>query len=532
MLNAYLYRVRRAALKRPWKFILALLFLGIFVLMISYPTLMSMPNSDGSMSDSFVPRDIEVVTGGMYLIVLVMFNFMFYTALKNGVVGFSTADVIYHLAGPFTPRFNLIIAASGTMQMCLVFTFLICTQTAFIYSAIGVSSVDLICILLGAYVAAVIGYFFGALFCAFFADDEKKKNRVLTAGIVVDVIAVGGFFASLLSGGNSLSELGVRGVISEFGRSWFIKGFPGGGWVALIYDGVINNCSVQSVAGIALTLISICALVFVYGKLNLDYYDEAIAYAQKAHEMAEAKRAGIDSDTAAMTRRAKVGKEKLGSGTGSSAITAIHFLMNKRGSKLFFVNPLSIMYRLITGVYLAFMSNSSDEPRGMVMSAFMMMILLNAVLYAGGKTVTEFTKHYIYLIPDTASHKLLACLRADLPEMAFDSLLCGGLVYFLCGFTIPEAAAFALMMIVFDLLCEMSALLIMRLLPALGRQLLMMVRYFGVLFVAGIAVVPMIVVFFILQSMLAAILAGAVTGVILLAVLLPVCSVVVARAEM
>ena len=116
--------------------------------------------------------------------------------------------------------------------------------------------------------------------------------------------------------------------------------------------------------------------------------------------------------------------------------------------------------------------------------------------------------------------------------MAFDSLLCGGLVYFLCGFTIPEAAAFALMMIVFDLLCEMSALLIMRLLPALGRQLLMMVRYFGVLFVAGIAVVPMIVVFFILQSMLAAILAGAVTGVILLAVLLPVCSVVVARAEM
>ena len=534
MLNAYLYRVRRAALKRPWKFILALFFLGIFGIMLAYPTLMSMPNSDGSVSDSFVPRNIEVVTGGMYLIILVLFNFMFYTALKNGVIGFSTADVIYHMAGPFTPRFNLIIAASGTLQICLMFTFLISTQTAIIYGAIGVSSIDLICILLGAFVSAVIGYFFGALFCAFYADDEVKKNRVMTAGIVLDVIAVGGFAASLLASGASISDLGVKGVVAQFGKSWFIKAFPGGGWVALIYDGVINNSAFLSVAGVVLTLLSVIALVFVYSRLSLDYYDEAIAYAQKAHDMAEAKRAGIDADNAAMTRRAKVGKEKLGRGEGSSAITAIHFLMNKRGSKFFFVNPLSVMYRGITGIYLAFMSqsDSNDNPYSLIFSGFMMMIILNAVLYAGGKTVTEFTKHYVYMIPDTASHKLMACLKADIPEMAFDSVLCGALMYFLCGLELPAAAAFGLMMIVFDLLCEMAALLIMRLLPALGRQLLMMVRYLGVLFVAGLASVPMIAVLFVTRSFVLGILSGAAAGAVLLLILLPVASVVVDRAEM
>ena len=103
-----------------------------------------------------------------------------------------------------------------------------------------------------------------------------------------------------------------------------------------------------------------------------------------------------------MTKRAKVGKEKLGGGDGASALTAIHFLMNKRGSKFFFVNPLCITYRLITAVYLLFMlkgGSTNENPRMLIVSAFMMMILLNAVVYAGGKTVTEFTKHYIYLIP-------------------------------------------------------------------------------------------------------------------------------------
>ena len=157
MLSSYLYRVRRAALKHPWKFILLLLFVGIFVIMMAYPTLMAMPNSDGTLSSSFVPRDVDVVRGGIYLILVVMFNFMFYTGLKNGVVGFSTADVVYHMAGPFTPRFNLIIAASGTLQLCMVFTFLLSTQTALIYNAVGVNSIDLIVMVIGSFISSILG---------------------------------------------------------------------------------------------------------------------------------------------------------------------------------------------------------------------------------------------------------------------------------------------------------------------------------------------------------------------------------------
>ena len=536
MLSSYLYRVRRAALKHPWKFILLLLFLGIFVIMMAYPTLMAMPNSDGTMSSSFVPRDVDVVRGGIYLILVVMFNFMFYTGLKNGVVGFSTADVVYHMAGPFTPRFNLIIAASGTLQLCMVFTFLLSTQTALIYNAVGVNSIDLIVMVIGSFISSILGYFTGSYFGAKFSDDEDEGKRkiVMVVGITLDAIAVGGFLATALAK-NALFPFSAKGLLGTLGNCWFFKAFPGGGWVAMIYDGVISGNIILSVAGVVLAGAALIGLILLYSKSELYYYEEAIAYAQKAHDLAEQKRAGVDADTAAMTKRAKVGKEKLGGGDGASALTAIHFLMNKRGSKFFFVNPLCITYRLITAVYLLFMlkgGSSSENPRMLIVSAFMMMILLNAVVYAGGKTVTEFTKHYIYLIPETSKAKLFACIKADLPEMAFDSVLCGLLVHFLVGLDVAESAAFGCMMIVFDMLCEMAALLIMRSLPMLGRYLLMGVRYIGVMFIISLAMIPVVAVTTITGMLFFGIIAGAIAGVVMLAILLPVAAVVVDKAEM
>ena len=540
MLSAYLYRVRRAALKQPWKFIIVALFVLIFGFMMAYPTLMSMPNSDGSMSNSYVPRDPEVVTGGIYLILIAMFSFMFFTGIKNGVVGFSTADVIYHMAGPFTPRFNLIIAASGTMQICFVFTFLLATQTSLIYGAIGVSTADLLFMVCGSYLSAILGYFSGSYFGAKFSDQENNKKKVIIIASVVMLLLIASFAVTLLINNPDLKSLGIKGVVAKFGDSPFIKMFPGAGWVVMIYDGLINGSLVYSVAGLLLTAVYAGAIIFVYSRTTLDYYDEAIEYAQKAHDLAEQKRAGIDADTANMNKRAKVGNEKLGEGTGADALTSLHFLMNKRGSKFFFVNPTSVMYRIICAVYLVFMGNSNsssdisskmgDKP--LIISAFMMMILLNAVLYAGGKTVMEFTKPFIYLIPEKSSKKLMACLKADIPEMVFDSVLCGIVMYFFVHLTLPESVAFGVMMIAFDLLSESTALLIMRLLPALGRQLLMFIRNLGTFFVAGLASISIITLTAVTGTLIAGIIAGAVTGAVLFLILLPVCSVVVERSEM
>ncbi|MBR1797472.1 MAG: hypothetical protein IJ757_05635 [Clostridiales bacterium] len=537
MVSAYLYRVRRALLKQPWKFLIALLGFAFFCFMMAFPTIMGMPNSDGTVSDSFVPRDVNVVTGGMYLIEIAMFSFMFYTGLKNGVVGFSTADVNFHMAGPFTPRFNLIIAASGTLQLCFVFTFVLGMQSALIYQATGVATADLVTIIILSFVASVIGYFLGSLFGARTSDNEAKRRFVLIIGIIINAVSVLGFVFTLFSkypSVEALKDLGIKGIIAFFGQSVFAKAFPGGGWVSLIYDGVINASPVRLFMGIILTVALIGVIVVLYGHLDLDYYDEAMAYAQKAADLMEQKRAGVDSDTAAITKRAKVGKEKLGAGVGSGAITAIHLLMNKRGSKFFFVNPLAFMYRIITAFYLAFMSNSSvnGDSRALIISAFAMMIMLNAVVYAGGKTVTEFTKHYIYLIPEKASSKLLACIRSDIPEMAFDSLLCGVLMVFMCGFKIPEAIAFGVLMLVYDMLCEMAALLVMKIFPMLGRYLLMLVRYLGVMIVVGLASVPLVVVLVITKSLVAACFTGALVGAVLLSILIPIASKVVERVEL
>ena len=67
---------------------------------------------------------------------------------------------------------------------------------------------------------------------------------------------------------------------------------------------------------------------------------------------------------------------------------------------------------------------------------------------------------------------------------------------------------------------------------AQGRYLLTLVRYFGVLFIVGIAIIPLAIAVAITGQLIVGILAGAIAGAVMLAVLLPVAAVVVDRAEM
>ena len=67
-----------------------------------------------------------------------------------------------------------------------------------------------------------------------------------------------------------------------------------------------------------------------------------MASAQKLADLKEAKRAGVDTDTAKVNEKVKVGRETLTKGWGASVFTYRHFLENSRVSKLFFINYLFI----------------------------------------------------------------------------------------------------------------------------------------------------------------------------------------------
>lgn len=493
MLSAFLYKFRKELLKSPIKLILGLLAVGMSVGMLCFPMLF-----EGT--EDAVVRNLNTVSGGVLIVSFLFFAFMFYSGLNSGVAGFSMADVNFHMAGPFSPRFNLIIAAQGGIAMCLVMIWVLSCQAAVLYQSFGLNTVDMIANLVTAFFVSVIGYFAGAYICAKLDNKDKIKKTVialffLSLGVFVGLFVVE--LSSLAGGFGKIPSLGVSNILMQIGESNILYLYPVAGWAAMIYHGILTGSIIKTAVGSLLVLLSVAILVYFYVSGDIEYYETAIANAQKVADLREASKAGVDTDTSRMNAKTKVGKETYKSGWGASALATRHMFENQRASKLFFVNSLGMLYRVITGIYIFIMTRGDDGSDSVyvITMGLTMMTMLNAIVYGGGKTVLEFNKPYIFLIPEKASAKLLNCLLADLPEIIFDSFLCAAIIgYFSKGGVAIFFGTF-LFMIVFDYLCELVALIQIRIMRKLGRVLLIMVRYFIIYVLVLVTIIPGFIIF-------------------------------------
>ena len=536
MLSATFYRLRKAAAKKPWMIILVLLALAFALLMIAVPSLSG--GEDG------VVRDISLVLGGINILFIVMFNFIFFTGLKNGVVGFSYADVNFHLAGPFTQRFNLVIAAGGIFRLCIVLLWVLCCQASVLHMSIGVNSFDMLALLLGSVPVFAFGYFIAAFFSALFWDNEAAVKKVAGVLVAIDLIYASFTFKGLMDTYGSIQavrDLGIRGIVAYAGTTPLSNYYPIAGWTNLIYSGILTKDGVFIAAGVLLTVLTAVAIFIMYTKVDLNYYEAAMENAQKVADLQEAKKAGIDTDTAKVNRKIKVGKETFNKGWGASVFTQRHLFENVRASRLFFVNPLAITYRLITAVYMLFMSKSltfegmddaGGRSVGPIIAGVTMMVILNAIVYGGGKTVLEFNKPFIFMVPEKGSKKLLCCLMAELPEMAFDSLLCALIMIYFAGLSVVEGIAFGIMMLVFDMLFELIAIVGIRIFRQLGRVLLVITRYFAGYIIIMTALAPMIIATIISGSLALGFISAAGYGIVLAGVFLAIARNTVDKVEL
>lgn len=492
MLSATLYRIRRDLAKKPWVPILALIALAFAVMMIWTGSMAS--------EDSDVVRNLELSIGAINVITILVFDFIFMSGLNSGAVGFSTADVNFHMAGPFTPKFNLILASGGIAKLCALFLWVLCCQSTTLSLMFGFNAKDLIALILGNMLTMCLGYAAGSFLCAFFNDNEDAVRKVKIGFYAVNVIFVAVSFALLYKSHGSIDAikaLGIKGIISGIGSATPAKFFPFAGWINLVYTGIAYKNSFYLIVGIVVTLALIATIVALYLKCDVDYYESAMASAQKLADLKEAKRAGVDTDTAKVNEKVKVGRETLTKGWGASVFTYRHFLENSRASKLFFINYLGILYRIISFGYGMMMDKviGMDSPEATIVAVMVMMIMLNGVVYGGGKTILEFNRPYIFMIPEKASKKLMACLSASVPEILFDSVLCGAMVMYFGHMGIAVGICTAVMMVVFDFLFQLVGLLSLRIFKSLGRTLLIMLRTllgYGLILVSFI---PALIVF-------------------------------------
>ncbi|MBQ1894427.1 MAG: hypothetical protein II167_01910 [Clostridiales bacterium] len=489
MLSTYLYRVRKSLIHSPLNLVLITLAVGLSVLMVAIPMM-------ESGEDAIVVSD-TIKVGGINLLLTAISAFMFYTGLFSGVTGYSFADVNFHLAGPFTEKFNLIIAAVASFKISFVFLFVLSCQSAVIYMALGIRGLAFVLLLAGAFVAMLLSYVLGAFLGAVTCNNEKlRKIIAIVSGCVIGFFAGASVINAVLNEGSisAFRALGTRDMVGEVGSSVFFQMMPVAGWVGMICNGILIEDMIFVVLGSLLSAGTLAIMIMLYANQDFDYYETAMEGAQRISDMKAARRAGVDADSANINRKIKVGKETLTRGWGAGAFGARHQLENARSTRFFFINKLALLYRFMCLIYTMIIARDADNVSSALVPAMTMLILMDLIVYGGGKTILEFNRPFIFLVPEKSSAKIFSCLKGDFAEMIFDSLMCVAVLASVAGFDIPILVTGFALCFVMAVICQLAALICLRIFKNLGRYALMFVRYFFIIFVLMVILIPGLII--------------------------------------
>lgn len=464
MVNAYLYRMYNTARKKP---VLLVLIIAGVIFAINSVTKLDTP------AIQFNERNEAVIRGMTQLILLVCADYAFAVGFRSGVLGVSLPDVTYHLAGPYSKRFNLIMSFGYGLSSIAFFVWFLTANTSVLAMWIGFNTHDYYVLFGQSVLAMAIMFLFTSYISAAFPESIKAR-----------VIAVGGLL--LLHAG--IMVLVIRDLILTFG-SWaevkvqnplvLINYIGNSRWMATIPVVGWNFMPDLNWVLIMLEIVFVLVLLVLYGITEFDFYETAGANAQKIADIVEASKAGVEAVNTGISRTATVGKEVYDKGWGANAFFWQHLFQNRRESKLFFVNKVALIYRVFALLILLVSGSVLEEKLLVVIMGVATMMVLNSIVYGGGKIVFEFNRPYFFMVPEKPGTKFASCLLADLPEMAFDALLCTIIIKIPSGasFGIFSMICFFVMMVAFDMVSQTLGIICVRLLRNFGKMVLMFVRY-------------------------------------------------------
>lgn len=529
MLKAYLYQATHSFFKRKINVVFTVLAIAGTILMLVVTGLMTMGNNKAF--------DRTLVCGGMSLLTLLMFDISFIT-VASGMLMYTNPDVNFMFAGPFTKKFNLIIPIVASMKNAFLMVFVVSMQAANLSNLMGLRSKDAFLAVGGVFVASALGNILSQIINAAIHNKKTVKNIIVGVFIAFHVLLAITAVAELYTQAGSFSgitSLGASKIIGTVGTSFFMKLIPVGGWITLIFDGIYMSSVVKLVLGLILLVASVALIFILFNNLEFDYYEEAIAAAQKAAEKIAAKTAGVDDISSVDVSKIKVDGSGFTNGSGASVFFFKHLLENKRFSKLFFINKTMLIYKAVTIVYVLIMSRTMGSPKASFAAALAMIAMFDSIIFAGGKSVLEYSKPYFFLIPEKTSKKLWACISGSIPEIIANSLVGVGIFVFLLKdrATVPFLIASFVFFVVADMTCLFIANIISSLFNYISKTPAMMLRQFSLMGLLGATFLTALIVSLVADLKYTGFMlisAAVMTGLMFVSSL--ICSLVISRKEM
>lgn len=364
----------------------------------------------------------ESIPAATMILLLVVVLWGIYGGSKKGSDFFLMADANILFAAPLKAQTVLMFRLSFQILALLFFTFYLIFQVPSMKLILGLDNFAIVAIFLAWGMLLFMSKLMSVFTYTLTATYEHLKKYVVPFVFAVGLLVVAATGAVYISTGSDY----MATLRLTYGADWS-NYIPVFGWYKAMVMNAINGHVLASLGYMALNLVFLIALVWGIWHIKADFYEDALAGAQKRDDMTKAALEGrnINKDKKQSAKRAqklehKVRKSYELKGWGASVFLHKSILNRRRFSKFGFVTNTLLLYLAIGGLGAAFMAYKTDLREISVIGLIMALTLFFRNF--GNPIEIESSHNWLFLVPEDSYKKVLYAILAGSVDCVLDLL--------------------------------------------------------------------------------------------------------------
>ena len=440
---------------------------------------------DGFM-EKYAAEIKESIPAATMILLLVVVLFGIYGGSKKGSDIFLMADANLLFAAPIKAQTVLMFRLSFQMLALLFVTFYMVFQVPSLKLLLGIDNFAIFAIFLAWGMLLFMSRLMSVFTYTLTSTHERLKQYVVPfvfAVAICVVVATGSVY--MATGNDYMATLRLT-----YGADWsnFIPVF---GWYKAMVMNAIGGDVIRSLFYMALNLIFLIVLVWGIWHMKADFYEDALAGAQKRDDMTRATMEGrnVNKDKKQSARRAKKLERKAKGtyelkGWGASVFLHKSIMNRKRFAKFGFVTNTLLVYLAIGGLGSAFMVYKTDIREISVIGLIMALTLFFRNF--GNPIEIESSHNWLFLVPEDPYKKVLYAIFAGSVDCALDLLPGIVIATVILRGNLFMALLWLVTLVAMDFMFSCFGLLMQAILPSnamdvVKSMLQMMIRFFIIL---------------------------------------------------
>ncbi|MDT8718848.1 putative ABC exporter domain-containing protein [Clostridium sp. 19966] len=344
--------------------------------------------------------------------------FMMYTSAsqgkKNGASFFKLSDVNFLFTAPIRPQAILIYGFVKQLYVSFIFIFFLLFQIPNLYNFFNIKSYGAIFIFIGIFILVFVSSIISVITYSVASISPKHRKAVDLTLYGLITLAALGFLYQLLF------YKDIYSAVIVYLNLDFTDYIPVIGWIMKILMTGFYGFSISTLLYIALCLAFSVLMCFVLYKINMDYYEDAIAATERREAILAKSKQGLYSMSST-----KKNVKKVKNGFVSFGAKAIldKCLLEAKKEGILFVDKRTFLFLISSGIFSLFSKGIG------VTGIFYFSVYLLLIFSIQSKWNMELKRHYVYLMPQKSSSIIFYSTVTDHIKNLVDGLA----IFLVCG---------------------------------------------------------------------------------------------------